>query len=74
MSSAAETCFLAKILCLEFVFLPVREGWTGWGAGGHSSLHSRWVGATHTHESGLSHVYSSHWELKVVLLTAEDAF
>lgn len=45
------------------------------GTGGHSSLHSRWwVGATHTRESGLSHVYSSHWDRKVVLLTAEDAF
>lgn len=51
----------------------------GQGVGGRSSLHGRWVSGwvrltVTLHESGLSHAYTSHWEHKVVPLTAENGF
>lgn len=60
------------------VFLPVGSvggvGQDGEQVDTAPCIAGGWVGATHTGESGLSHVYSSHCKRKVVVLTAEDAF
>ena len=78
-ASLLRLSFLAKISGLEFVFLPagstgrVGRGWE-WADTAPCTV-SGWVQLTMMlQKSGLSRAYASHWEHKVVPLTAENGF